>query len=182
MIVYIGAGTNVGDRRANLAGALDAVARLGTIDAVSNVYESEPVGYADQPVFWNLVVRLRTALEPFDLRAALEAAERRLGRRPTFPNGPRVIDLDLLLYGDRRIDTGELEVPHPRMMRRAFVLRPLSELAPELHHPVTGERIADRLVHGTFESVVPIFPGEQLLPGGITQGAKSNNVGENPYR
>lgn len=180
MIVYIGVGTNVGDRRANLAGALDAVARLGTVDAVSNVYESEPVGYADQPVFWNLVVRLRTALAPFDLRAALEAAEHRLGRRPTFRDGPRVIDLDLLLYGAQRVDTAELEVPHPRMMERAFVLRPLSELDPELEHPVTGECIGDRLARGTFERAVPIFPGSELLREGITQGASSNNVGEKP--
>lgn len=163
-IVYIGAGTNLGDRRANLGGALAALARLGTVEAVSSVYESEPVGYTEQPAFWNLVARLRTALEPFDLRAALGAAEQRLGRRRTFRNGPRVIDLDVLLYGDRRVDTAELVIPHPRMMQRAFVLRPLAELDPEIRHPVSGERVADRLAAGTFERAAPIFPGSELLP------------------
>lgn len=136
------------------------------------------MGYADQPLFWNLVVRLRTALQPFDLRAALEAAELRLGRRPTFPNGPRVIDLDLLLYGDQRVDTAELEVPHPRMMQRAFVLSPLAELEPELRHPVTGERVADRLASGTLERAVPIFPGSELLPDRLPQSAEGDMLDE----
>lgn len=164
VIVYIGAGTNLGDRRTHLTAALDALARLGTIEAVSNVYESEAVGYTDQPDFWNLVVRLRTALAPLDLRVALASAEQRLGRRPTFRNGPRIIDLDILLYGHERVKTAELEVPHPRMMERAFVLRPLAELDPELRHPVTDERFADRLATRTFETAVPIFPGSELLP------------------
>lgn len=180
--VYIGVGTNLGDRRANLVGALDALARIGTIDAVSSVYESEPVGYVDQPDFWNLVVRLHTALDPLELRTALEAAERRLGRRPTFHNGPRVIDLDILLYDEERVDTAELEIPHPRMMDRAFVLRPLTELDPEVRHPVTGERIADRLARSASERAVPISPGVELVPERAAKRSSSNDVDEKSYR
>ena len=162
-LVFIGAGTNLGDRRANLAGALREIEAIGAIEKVSSVYESEPVGPRDQPTFWNLVLRLRTSLRPFELLQELKRLEHRLGRRPTFRHGPRVIDLDVLLYGAERIDEPELEVPHPRMMERAFVLIPLVELDPELRHPVTGERLADRLAQGGFERAVPLFPGTELL-------------------
>lgn len=164
VIAYIGLGTNLGDRRANLVAALAALAQLGVIEAVSNVYESEPVGYTEQPWFWNLVARLRTPLPPRELRSELAAAEHRLGKKTSFRNGPRVIDLDVLLYGDEQIAEPDLEIPHPRMMERAFVLRPLAELDAELRHPVTGERPAERLALGTFETAKPMFPGRELLP------------------
>jgi 2-amino-4-hydroxy-6-hydroxymethyldihydropteridine diphosphokinase len=161
--VFLGVGTNLGDRRTNLTSALRELEGLGVIEGVSSVYESEPVGFADQPPFWNLVVRLCTSLRPLDLLHELKRLEHRLGRRPTFRHGPRVIDLDVLLYGAERIDGPELEVPHPRMMERAFVLLPLVELEPELHHPVTGERFADRLAEGGFERAILLFPGTELL-------------------
>lgn len=122
------------------------------------------MGDADQPVFWNLVVRLRTVLEPLPLLAALKQVEHRIGRRPTHRFGPRVIDLDLLLDARHRVVTPELEVPHPRIMERAFVLLPLAELDPELVHPVTGVRIADRLAAGGLERAVRLFAGVELLP------------------
>jgi 2-amino-4-hydroxy-6-hydroxymethyldihydropteridine diphosphokinase len=128
------------------------------------VYETDPVGDADQPVFWNLVVRLHTALEPRALLTGLKRVEQRIGRRTTHRFGPRVIDLDVLLDAQYRVVTPELEVPHPRMMERAFVLLPLAELDPELVHPVTGERIADRLAAGGLERAVRLFAGTDLLP------------------
>lgn len=109
-------------------------------------------------------MRLRTALEPAELLHRLKEAEHHLGRRPTIRHGARVIDLDILLYDEWQVATAELEVPHPRMMQRAFVLRPLLELQPALRHPTTGERIADRLDHGPFERTVPLFPGSELIP------------------
>ncbi len=162
--VYLGVGTNLGERRVNLARALDELARVGTIEAVSSVYESEPVGFAEQPRFWNLALRLGTTLPPLELLNELKGVEHRLGRRPTFRHGPRIIDLDVLLYDDLRVATPELEIPHPRMMDRAFVLRPLLDLEPELRHPESRERLSDRMEHGGLERVVPLFPGSDLLP------------------
>jgi 7,8-dihydro-6-hydroxymethylpterin-pyrophosphokinase len=110
------------------------------------------------------VVRLRTVCDPQELLAALKRAELRLGRQPTFRYGPRIIDLDVLLFDDLSVNTPELEIPHPRMMERAFVLRPLAELDPQMRHPRTGERIADRIARGGLERTAPIFPGADLLP------------------
>ncbi|MGH7506155.1 MAG: 2-amino-4-hydroxy-6-hydroxymethyldihydropteridine diphosphokinase [Longimicrobiales bacterium] len=162
---YLGIGSNLGDRRANLAAALAALSMLGDIDAISPVYETEPVGLQEQPDFWNLVLRLRTSIPPAELLQAAKTAERRLGRTRTVPDGPRVIDIDLLLYDDVVVHGPGLNVPHPRMMQRAFVLRPLLDIDPGLTHPVTGEALADTLAGGTFERVIPLFPGEALLAG-----------------
>jgi len=161
-VAWLGLGTNVGDRRANLRGALGGTGALGHVAALSTVYESDPVGFAEQPVFWNMAVRLRTEIPPRPLLMALKEVERAVGRRPTFPNGPRVIDLDLLLYDQRVIHDG-LEIPHPRMLERAFVLRPLVELDPALTHPVTGARLVDVLAAGSFGEVRPLFPGAALF-------------------
>lgn len=162
---YLGLGTNLGDREQNLREALRRLAAVLEIDGVSSVYETEPVGYTPQPDFWNLVVRGATRLEPESLLRAVERIERELGRQPSFPNAPRVIDIDLLLYDNVCLATPTLEIPHPRMLERAFVLRPLAELEPELRHPATGERIADRLVAlgAGLGRAEPLFPGHRLL-------------------
>lgn len=159
---YLGLGSNLGDRGANLRRALAGAGALGTVTALSTVYESEPVGYTDQPPFWNMAARLRTEVPPRPLLAALKEVERAVGREPTFPGGPRVIDIDLLLYDEEHVREG-LEVPHPRMLERAFVLRPLVELDPDLVHPVSGARLADVLAAGAFEAVLPLFPGSALF-------------------
>jgi 2-amino-4-hydroxy-6-hydroxymethyldihydropteridine diphosphokinase len=138
---------------------------VGQIGAVSSVYRSDPVGFRDQPEFWNLVARVRTRLEPEPLLRAVKTLETALGRTPTFRQGPREIDIDLLLYGDRVVDAPGLAVPHPRMMERAFVLAPLVELSPEAHHPVTHDLFADRLAHGGLEPVERLFDGMTLLTG-----------------
>lgn len=162
--MFLGLGSNIGDRRAHLAAALRLLARIVAIDAVSSVYETEPVGFRPQRDFWNLVVRGRTALAPEELLRETLRIESELGRRRGARNAPRTIDIDILLYDDRIVSTPTLDLPHPRMMERAFVLRPLLELDAELRHPATGERIADRLASGgPFERTERLFPGQDLL-------------------
>ncbi|MGH7501069.1 MAG: 2-amino-4-hydroxy-6-hydroxymethyldihydropteridine diphosphokinase [Longimicrobiales bacterium] len=160
---YIGLGSNVGDRRRALRCAVEALSDHGTIEAVSSVYSTEPVGLREQPWFWNLAVRLATRLRATELLAAMRAIEVELGRRPGPRYGPRTIDIDLLLYDDAVISMPALEVPHPALMDRAFVLRPLIELAPDLAHPMTGERFADRLARGNFERTRRLFEGAVLI-------------------
>lgn len=165
--VCLGLGSNLGDRAAHLRAAL---ARLRTIvvpGAISSVWRTEPVGYSDQPEFWNLVLCGTTELSPEDLLAAIQDIEAAGGRTRSFPNAPRTIDIDLLLYDDRQITRPELTVPHPRMLERGFVLRPLAEVAPWWVHPITGERIADHLARATgLEAAERLFPGEDLLRTG----------------
>ncbi|HET9985098.1 MAG TPA: 2-amino-4-hydroxy-6-hydroxymethyldihydropteridine diphosphokinase [Longimicrobiales bacterium] len=161
--MYLGLGTNLGDREANLRHAVRRLAELGSIDAVSTVYASEPVGFREQPEFWNLALRMTTRRTPEELLAGAQRIETELGRRPSFRNAPRPIDIDLLLYGDSAVSTAALEVPHPRLLERAFVLRPLVELDPALRHPVTGERLADRLRAPGLERTEALFPGARLV-------------------
>ena len=143
---YLGLGSNLGDREQNLASAVSMLdERLAAPVVLSSVYETKPWGYTDQPDFLNLVCRVDTALTPDDLLGLAQEIERLLGRKPTFRYGPRVIDVDILLYGDKVIDTPELRVPHPRLSERAFALAPLAELAPELRHPELGVSIRELL-------------------------------------
>jgi len=127
-----------GDREANLREALRRLGELGELRAVSAFYDTDPVGYVDQPRFLNAAALLETALEPKELMRGLLAIERGLGRERegVVAKGPRVIDLDLLLYGDEVMSTAELTLPHPAMHERRFVLEPLAEIAPQMKHPV----------------------------------------------
>ena len=130
--VVIGLGSNMGDRIAHLQFAVDALRRVPKIRllAVSHVYETAPVGYADQPYFYNAVLLLETDLSPKTILGLCLGIEAARGRQRTIQNGPRVLDLDVLLYENVKSDSFELTLPHPRMMERAFVLQPLSELFP----------------------------------------------------
>ena len=133
MIAWVGLGANLGDARAALRGAVQAMAAMpGTqVLRVSSLYRSAPVD-ALGPDYLNAVAELATTLVPLDLLHALQAMEQAAGRERPYRNAPRTLDLDLLLYGDQQLDGAELTVPHPRRAERAFVLRPLAELAPAL--------------------------------------------------
>jgi|SRR5277367_3898405 len=134
--IYLSLGSNVGDREANLRAAIAALAPSGVdVNQVSSIYETEPVDYLDQPWFLNCVLEAETDLQPDALLQALRSIEAALGSKKEFAKGPRKIDLDILLYGDETIATRELQVPHPRMLQRRFVLGPLAEIAPALRHP-----------------------------------------------
>jgi 2-amino-4-hydroxy-6-hydroxymethyldihydropteridine diphosphokinase len=137
-LVYIGLGSNVGDRAANLEAALTALAELGTIKARSSVYETQPMEVPNQQWFLNRAVALETELMPKQLLARLLDIERSLGRKrcTTQPKGPRTIDLDILLFGSSVVDAAGLTIPHPAMHQRRFVLEPLAEIAPDARHPV----------------------------------------------
>ncbi len=157
--IYLGLGTNLGDRWRNLMRAIEGLRAFVAVDTVSPVYETEPWGYADQPRFLNAVVTGTTRLAPHDLLAALKRLEHDLGRRPTFRYGPRIIDIDILFYGNLCIDTPNLSVPHPRLHERAFVLVPLADVAPDLIHPCLGVSVRTLL-----DAVAPsptASPGEK---------------------
>ena len=145
---YIALGSNLPSRAGTpvetLRAALVQLGELGTVTAESRFHETAPVGYADQPVFLNAAAALETALEPQMLLNSLLEIERSFGRDRThgIPNGPRTLDLDLLLYGDRILSTPALELPHPRMTARGFVLVPLHEIAPGLIHPVLNKTVS----------------------------------------
>lgn len=132
---YVALGSNLGERLQNLQQAVDRLGELGRMTAISHVYETDPVGYTEQPLFLNAVVRLETALPPAELMTALLAIEQAMGRVRTIKYGPRTLDLDLLFY-DQVVMVGDhLTLPHPRLHERAFVLVPLAEIAPQLVHP-----------------------------------------------
>jgi dihydropteroate synthase len=156
---YLGLGSNLGDREANIARAVDFLSQRLTVDRLSSLYETEPVGYRDQPRFLNAVCQVSTVLSPGELLALAKAIEGRLGRVTSFPNAPRPLDIDILLYGDRIVDSLELRIPHPRLTERAFVLVPLAELAPDLVHPETGRRIGELLVEVEGREGVRLWGG-----------------------
>jgi 2-amino-4-hydroxy-6-hydroxymethyldihydropteridine diphosphokinase len=147
-LAYVGMGANLGDPRAQLEDAWQALKRIPQTKALarSRLYRSAPVGYADQPDFLNCVAKLDTALDAQALLDKLQEIEFGVGRVRSFRNAPRTIDLDLLLYGSQRIDTPRLTVPHPRMHERAFVLAPLAELDPAAEIP--GRGTAGELLRG----------------------------------
>jgi 2-amino-4-hydroxy-6-hydroxymethyldihydropteridine diphosphokinase len=134
--VYLSLGSNVGDREANLRAAIDELPHAGVaITRVSSFYETEPVDLREQPWFLNCVVEAETHFDAFMLLQALREIETKMGSKKLVAKGPRLIDMDILLYGSETIDAPELQVPHPRMHLRRFVLVPLAEIAPDVTHP-----------------------------------------------
>lgn len=133
---YLGLGSNLGDRAAHLEDAVHRLTELGAVVRRSNIMESKPWGFVEQPDFLNMAVALETSLTPRDLLKGVKRIETDMGRAPTFRNGPRVIDIDILLFGDVRMAEPDLVIPHPRMRDREFVMKPLEEIGGLL--PETG--------------------------------------------
>ena len=158
--VYLGLGSNLGDRRAYLREALRALAALPgtTVQAVSALYESAPWGVTDQPPFLNAVAAITTPLAPSDLLRAVKRIERAAGRRAGPRWGPRPLDIDLLLYDDQRVNTPDLIIPHPRLAERRFVLAPLQDLRPDWHD-ATGRPLAALLAAVADQPVTPVATG-----------------------
>jgi len=141
--IYLSLGSNLGDRQKNLSRALMLLSREVELERVSSIYETAPVGYNEQPLFLNLACHIATCLDPDELLRLAKKVEEEMGRVLDFPNSPRLIDIDILFYGDRVVETADLIIPHPRLHERAFVLMPLSELAPQLLHPILEKSIAE---------------------------------------
>jgi 2-amino-4-hydroxy-6-hydroxymethyldihydropteridine diphosphokinase len=165
--IYLALGSNIGDRQKNLREATRLLAESAIqISKISSIYETEPVDYLDQAWFLNAVLQGQTDLSAVQLLTTLRHIESKMGSRKPFAKGPRLIDLDILLYGNETIATPDLQVPHPRMLHRNFVLVPLAEIAPSLRHPSWPASAADLLSRSPDKSEVRLHPTDR---GQITQ-------------
>ncbi|MBI4675194.1 MAG: 2-amino-4-hydroxy-6-hydroxymethyldihydropteridine diphosphokinase [Chloroflexi bacterium] len=156
--IYLALGANLGDRMQNLRAALRQLAPHIKLTRLSPVYETEPWGIADQPRFLNMAVAAETTLPPHALLHALKHIEQNMGRTETIRYGPRVIDLDILLYDARVVQTNDLEIPHPRLAERRFVLVPLNDIAPTLVHPCLKKAVQELLRALPDDDTVHLFP------------------------
>lgn len=165
-LIYLSLGSNLGDRAANLERAMEALSEIGVrVLRRSSTYETEPVDFLAQPWFLNCVVEAESSPEPRRLLEGLQAIERKLGSRKLVPRGPRIIDLDILFYGTAIIHEAGMDIPHPRLSERRFVLVPLVELAPELRHPVLCATAAELLASTQDRSAVRIWQPTQGAAG-----------------
>lgn len=152
-IVYLALGTNLGDRPANLKQAIASLTPQLEVKLKSQVYETPPWGVENQPKFLNQVIKAQTYLDPEPLLKHLKRLEVALGRIPSIPNGPRLIDIDILFYDDLVVDKPSIVIPHPRLQERGFVLLPLMEIAPNLVHPVNKKSVRDMAEMSNVEGI-----------------------------
>lgn len=161
-LIYLSLGSNLGDRAANLADAIDELAGIGVrVLRRSSIYETEPVDFLAQPWFLNCVVEAETSRAPRPLLEALRGIERGMGSQKIIPRGPRIIDLDILFYEDELIQDQGIEIPHPRLSERLFVLVPLAELAPKLVHPMLRATIHELLGSTKDRSAISVWHPKQ---------------------
>ena len=144
-LAYLSLGSNIGDREDHLNTAMTLLNTVGSIERLSSFYETDPVEFVEQPVFLNCVIALQTELSPTELMNQVLNIERRLGRERIQRKGPRTLDIDILLYGDRVMNAADLTIPHPAMEQRRFVLLPLTEIAPGVLHPILNKTARELL-------------------------------------
>lgn len=168
--VYLGLGSNVGDRKQNLERAINFVSERMNVEKVSSVYDTAPEINPNQPRFLNMVALARTTLDPQVLLSLLKGIESKLGRVPSTPYSPRPMDIDILFYGKEIIDSPALTIPHPHIQERAFVLVPLDEIASGLKHPVNG-KTAKQMLADLKSGLQGVF---KFLPPPETESAKTS--------
>jgi len=178
-LVYLSLGTNIGSRHHNLQLAVDALGEMAAIEAISPVYETAPWGVADQPDFLNICLKARTLLDPVSFLATCQDIERKMGRVPGKKWGPRIIDIDLILFNDWVRDDANLSVPHPQLDRRAFVLVPLFDIAPDLVDPRSSRSITEMLENFDVKTVWRLGGTEGRLkrPQALAWGVKTYVMG-----
>jgi 2-amino-4-hydroxy-6-hydroxymethyldihydropteridine diphosphokinase len=155
--IYLGLGSNVGNRARNIYTALRRLQDEIQLDRISSLYETQPVGYSHQAWFLNLVCAAETRLSPEDLLSLAKRIEREMGRKQGIRFGPRIVDIDILFYEDLIMDMPQLEIPHPRLAERGFVLIPLNEIAPNLPHPRLKARVRELLDNSEFPHQVRLY-------------------------